>query len=207
MKHRSRFKCMLTVVLPGVLLLGACAPVRYPRSYVLSFPQPAPQTRSAKDQLGTVLVREFQCPEYLRQGRIVYRPSPEEVGFYEYHRWAVDPRQAVTQFMVETLRAQSLFAHVAAYERGKEAAYVLSGRIERLEEVDRGSDVSVECATSAELVDAHTGVLMWNDRASEALPIVTRSMTGVVDGLSKAARMTVDHLVQSLEKQLSGPRK
>jgi len=35
-------------------------------------------------------------PDYLRQGASVYRPSPEQVGFYNCQRWAVNPREFVT---------------------------------------------------------------------------------------------------------------
>ena len=36
-------------------------------------------------------IEPFQTTGLLRQDRIVYRPSPVEVGFYEYHRWAERP--------------------------------------------------------------------------------------------------------------------
>src|SRR4030095_2454910 len=78
----------LAVALIGAIVLAACGSVRYPTTYVLNFPPPAPQVAHSDGALGLVAVREFQCPEYLCEGRIVYRSSPEEVGFYEYHRWA-----------------------------------------------------------------------------------------------------------------------
>ena len=54
--------------------------------------------------LGQVEVCKFRCPDYLCEGRIVYRSGLEEVGFYEHHRWAMNPRQAITQFMADALR-------------------------------------------------------------------------------------------------------
>ena len=50
-----------------------------------------------------------------------------------------------------------------------EAAYVLTGSIERFEEVDQGRDVRAVCTISAQLMDAKTGCVIWNDAASETL--------------------------------------
>ena len=148
------------------------------------------------------MVREFRCPEYLCEGRIVYRSSPEEVGFYEYHRWALNPREAITQYVEEGLRAQSLFKSVAVHERGAEAAYVLSGDIERLEEVDQSRDVSVVCTISAQLLDARTRSVVWSHTASETVHVEKRDIRGVVSGLSSAARTAADRLLNSLMEEL-----
>ena len=129
----------LAIAVVGALVLTGCGSVRYPSSYLLNLPTRGHQVAPPQTVLGPVAVREFRCPEYLCEGRIAYRPSPEEVGFYEYHRWATSPRQAITQSMADALQAESLFKSVSVYERGIEAAYVLTGNIERLEEVDQGA--------------------------------------------------------------------
>ncbi|MEX2263726.1 MAG: ABC-type transport auxiliary lipoprotein family protein [Bryobacteraceae bacterium] len=206
MKGAGDLRHPLAAALLGVLLLDACAKVQYPTSYILNFPRPAPPTTAPRKAFGAVVVREFGCPDYLCQGRIVYRPSPVEVGFYEYHRWAMNPRQSITRFMADTLRAQSLFQYVATQEPGIGAAYVLTGRIERLEEVDRGSDVHVECAISAQLLDARTGSVVWSDTASEMAPVENRNIPGVVSSLTAAAQITVDRLVKSMANQLASTR-
>jgi cholesterol transport system auxiliary component len=192
----------LACVIAGALVLTGCGSVRYPTSYLLNLPAPAPQAATPRTALGTVAVREFRCPEHLCDGRIVYRPSPEEVGFYDYHRWATSPRQAITQFMADALRAQRLFKNVAVHERGIEAAYVLTGAIERLEEADQGRDIRAVCAISAQLTDARTGAVVWNHSASDAVGVEKRNVAGLVSSLSAAARTTVDRLVVSLADEL-----
>ena len=83
------------VVLTGALVLAGCGSVRYPTSHVLNFPPPVPQATPSDGVLRPVAIREFRCPEYLCEGRIVYRSSPEEVGFYEYHRWATNQKTSL----------------------------------------------------------------------------------------------------------------
>ena len=194
---------MLVLTSLGALVLAGCGSVRYPTTYVLNFPPPAPQTALSGGSLtGPLAVRDFQCPEYLCEGRIVYRSTPEEVGFYEYHRWAMNLRDAIAQYVVDGLRAQSLFTSVAAHERGAEAAYVLSGRIERLEEVDEGRDVHVVCTISAQLLNTRTRSVVWSHTASETVQVEKRDIRGVVSSLSSAARTAVDHLLKSMAEEL-----
>ena len=173
-----------------------------PQTYVLNFPPPVPQAAPSNGALGPVAIREFRCPEYLCEGRIVYRPSPEEVAFYEYHRWAMDPRQAITQYVEDGLRARSLFQSVTVHEHGSEAAYVLSGNIERLEEVDEGRDVRAVCTISAQLLDTRTRSVVWSHTASETVPVEKRDIAGVVSSLSAAARTAADRLLKSMTEEL-----
>ena len=192
----------LAVAFMGALVLAGCGSVRYPTTYVLNFPPPVPQTTPSNGALGPVAIRELQCPEYLCEGRIVYRPSPEEVAFYEYHRWAMDPRQAIAQYLEDGLRARSLFQSVTVHERGSDAAYVLSGNIERLEEVDQGRDVRVVCTISAQLLDTRTRSVLWSHTASETVHVEKRDIRGVVSSLSSAARTAADHLLKSMTEEL-----
>lgn len=194
----------LAVALMGAIVLAGCGSVRYPTNYVLSFPPPVRQAPPSDSALGPVAVREFGCPEYLCEGRLVYRPTPEEVEFYEYHRWALNPRQAITQYVAEGLRAQSIFKSVAV-ERGSETAYVLSGNIERLEEVDEGHDVRAVCRISAQLLDGRTRSVVWSHTASETVQVEKRDIRGVVRSLSSAARTAADHLLRSMVEELPSP--
>ncbi len=200
MRYRT---CLLAIVFAGTLMLPGCGSVRYPKTYILNAPQRPPRTARSSATLGPVAIREFRCPQYLCDGRIVYRPSPEEVGYYEYHRWAMDPRQAVTQLVAETLRDQSLFKSVTAREPGIQAAYVLSGSIDRLEEVDEGRNVRAVCTLSARLDDIRSGSEVWRHTASEAVPVEKRDMNGVVGALSAAAGIAVDRLIESMATELS----
>lgn len=198
MKRRRCSRAWFATAFAGVMLLQGCGPVHYPSSYLLNLPAPALRTAPPNHFLGTLAVREFRCPGYLCEGRIVYRPNEEEVGYYEFHRWAVSPRETITQFVVDDLRAQSIFQTVSLYEHGVGAAYVLSGNIEKLEEVDRGRDVQAVCTLFAQLIDTHSGSVVWNKTATKSIAVEPRNLSGVVNSLSAAARASVDQLAESL---------
>ena len=192
----------IAVAFMGALVLAGCGSVRYPTNYVLSLPSPVPRATPSNTALGPLTIREFRCPEYLCEGRIVYRPTEEEVGFYEYHRWAMNPRQAITQYVGEGLRSRSLFRSVAFHERGSDAAFVLSGNIERLEEVDEGRDVHAVCRISAQLLDTRTRAVVWSHTASETVAVEKRDIAGVVSSLSAAVRTVSDRLLKSMAEEL-----
>jgi len=192
----------LAVAFIAALVLAGCGSVRYPTSYVLNFPPPPPHAVPSNGALAPVAIGEFRCPEYLCEGRIVYRPSPAEVAFYEYHRWAMNPRQAITQYLEDGLRAQSLFESVTIHERGSQTAYVLSGNIERFEEVDQGRDVHAVCTIAAQLLDTRTRSVVWSHTATETVPVEKRDIVGVVSSLSAAARTVADRLFESMMNEL-----
>src|SRR5258708_3439642 len=134
---------LVAIALLATLLTGCVSRIKYPSYYTLNLP-PAADPPAKQGVLPSIAVHEFRAPGYLRQGPIVYRTTPEQVGFYEYHRWAVDPRQSITHAVTERLRASGSFAAVKIYDGRADVDYILSGRLEKLDEVDYQGGVRVE---------------------------------------------------------------
>jgi hypothetical protein len=42
----------------------------------------------------------------------VYRQSPTQVGYYDYHRWVTNPSATVTTSIIGALRSSGLFSEV-----------------------------------------------------------------------------------------------
>jgi uncharacterized lipoprotein YmbA len=187
----------------AALLLAGCGEIRYPKYYALNIVAP---TRPAADDARrsvTVAVRRFDTPDYIRQGRIVYRETPEEIGFYDYHRWAADPATTITAAMMDALRSSRLFSLVVPYDGREQQECVLSGRVERLDEVDYGGGVRAEARILAELVNRRTGETLWTGDVSETSSIETRTVGSVVDAMSHAVATSIDRLVASMELESS----
>jgi len=187
----------------AVLLLSGCAgKVRYPNYYTLAT-APTKQPATNAHQSGTVAVRRFETPAYLRQGRIVYRQTPEEVGFYDYHRWAADPGVVVTAGLIDSLRSSNLFAFVGPYDGHDSHDYVVSGRLERLDELDYNGGAQVEVKLSAQLVNVRTGASVWAGAVTQTSSINTRNVNSVVVAMSTATQAGIDQLVADMEKHLA----
>jgi uncharacterized lipoprotein YmbA len=187
----------------ALLMIGCAGKIRYPKYYTL-FITPTPKPLVSDPRRPAALsVRRFETPAYLRQGRIVYREAPNEVGFYEYHRWAADPGATVTSGVIDALRLSKLFSSVEIYEGHNKAEYLLTGRLERLDELDYGGGVRVEAKLTAQITNLRTGAVVWSGSAAKTLGVDTRTMGAVVSKMSDAVQASVDSLVASMEQQLS----
>jgi len=185
---------MLTI---SACLMGCIGKARFPAYYTLHVP-PAVDVPIAGGTRPSLAVREFRSPAYLRQGAIVYRTSPEQVGFYQYHRWAVDPREFLTNAIIDRLRATGKFAEVMAYDGHSDADFVLSGGLEKLEEVDYEGGVRVEVALSAEITDSRANKTVWANAASESAQVDKRNVPAVVADMSQAMDRAIQKLLASL---------
>jgi ABC-type uncharacterized transport system auxiliary subunit len=187
-----------------VILTGCAGKVRYPNYYTLNLPAP-PDPPAARNAHATLAIREFRAPTYLRQGAIVYKTSPEQIGFYAYHRWAMDPRDFVTNAIIERLRASGAFARVQAYNGSHDIDYVLSGRLEKLEELDYQGGVKVQVAVSAEVTNIATGATVWSNAVSEIGDVNQRDVPAVVSEMNHTMQRAIEKLVTPLSAQIEMP--
>jgi len=184
----------LVVMLTLLPALVGCGRLRYPAYYTLNFPAP-PDPPAPETVRTSIAVREFQSPTYLRQGPIVYRTTPEEIGFYEYHRWAADPRALVTGAVIDHLRASGQFAFVSMYNGRPDYEYVFSGKLEKLEELDYPAGVKVEVAISAQITSVKTGSTVWSNAVSEVGTVSQRTVPGVVSQMNRTMDIAINKLL------------
>jgi ABC-type uncharacterized transport system auxiliary subunit len=192
-----RLTATLATLTISACLVGCVNRARFPAYYTLHVP-PAVDLPIAEGTRSSLAVREFRSPAYLRQGAIVYRTSPEQVGFYQYHRWAVDPREFVTNAIINRLRASGRFAEVRAYDGRSDVDFVLSGRLEKLEEMDYEGGVRVEVALSAQITDPRAGKTVWANAASESERVDKRNIPAVVAEMSQAMDRAIQKLLAPL---------
>jgi uncharacterized lipoprotein YmbA len=128
MQLKHAMLLIITLVI-STTFIGCVGKVHYPTYYALHLP-PAPGQPTASEAHGSVAIREFRSPDYLRQGPLVYRASPEQIGFYDYHRWAADPREFVTSAIHGSATRSGTFADVKVYDGRSPVDYILSGRLE-----------------------------------------------------------------------------
>jgi len=195
---------MATACTLMLLISGCMGKVRYPSHYTLSI---APEMKSGiitPHSRVAVAVRRFETPMYLRQGRIVYRESPDQIEFYEYHRWAADPGATVTTAFIEALRSANAFSTVAPYDGQDRPDFLITGRLERLDEIDYGGGVRVEAKLSAVLTNLRTGAIIWSGDAAETSNVDSRDLNSVVAEMSHALQGSIDRLLSDMELQIPG---
>jgi cholesterol transport system auxiliary component len=202
MKKLTTALALMMTLLP---VLSGCGRVRYPAYYTLNLPAP-PDPPAAENVRTSIAVREFQSPNYLKQGPVVFRPTPEEIGFYEYHRWAADPRMLVTNAVVDHLRAGGQFFMVSLYDGRPNNDYVFSGKLEKLEEVDYQAGVKVEVAISAQITRVATGATVWSNAVSETGTVSQRNVRGVISEMNRTVDLAINKLLSTVPAPLASER-
>jgi len=199
-RRMSMGRTVTTIVfsLAALVILASCGGrVRYPNYYTLNLPAP-PDPPPAENVHAAVAIREFREPPYLRQGAIVYKSSPEQIGFYAYDRWAIDPCEFVTNSVIERLRAGGDFARVKPYDGRPDTEYVLSGRLEKLEEIDYAGGVKVEVAISAQMTNLATGRTVWSNAVSEVGDVNKRDVPAVVSEMNRTMERAIKKLLSPM---------
>jgi len=177
-----------------IILVGCGGAVKYPNYYTLHVPPP-PDPPAQEGVRASLAIREFRSPTYLRQGAIVYKTSPEQIGFYNYHRWAVDPREFLTNAVADRVRASGNFTQVKLYDGRPDINYVLSGRLEKLEEIDYEGGVKVEVAISAQMMSLATGDAVWTNAVSEVGTVGQRDVPAVVSEMNRTMERAIVKLL------------
>jgi len=181
-------------VMTLIVLAGCGGAVKYPNYYALHIPPP-PDPPPQEGVRASLAVREFRSPAYLHQGAIVYKTSPEQIGFYNYHRWATDPREVVTNAVTDRLRASGSFTQVKLYDGRSDVDYVLSGRIEKLEEIDYEGGIKVEVAITAQMTNLTSGVAVWANTVDEIGTVDQRDVPAVVSEMNRTMERAIEKLL------------
>lgn len=186
----------------ALALLASCGGGKVPstRYYQLHLP-PAP-TAGGQGTEFSVVVMPWKAAEVLTRDRIVYRPNPQEVGYYEYHLWAEDPAKSVERAVVDAIEAKGTFSTVGVYDGRTVSDFMLRGRLDRLEEVDYEGGVKVYVALSAELLDASTRRVIWTGEATESASVSVSEMNDVVAKMSSATAEAVKGLSADLDEYM-----
>lgn len=187
-------KALAAAVAVGCLACGASAPPT--QYYALNLPRPAPATTRLDH---TAILMPIRAGEIARQGRIVYRESPHEVGFYEYHRWAEDPEVSVAAALARELLARGTFASVTPFDGRTQGDFILRGELRRIEEIDYESPVKAVVEIALELVDADTSRVVWSDSAYAEGDIPTAEVRAVVARLSASAEQAIKDLAGQID--------
>jgi ABC-type uncharacterized transport system auxiliary subunit len=191
-------------------LLAGCGSGRVPPTTYYKLDIPAAPTPAGPATPASLRIEPFRSSSLLRQDRIVYRPSPVEVGFYEYHRWAEPPNDTVTRALADQLTRRRVFQSVAVSDGEDKADYVLRGTIERLQEVDYLGTVRAQVTISAELEDQAQQEVIWSSSASSESAVTRSDVQSVVMAMGHASQQSIMRLMTDVTKfvqarRLGGP--
>ena len=110
----------------------------------------------------------------------------------------MNPREFVTRAVADRLRASGRFSEVTLYDGRENADSSVTGRLEKLDEIDYESGVNAEVAVSAQMTDLRSGRTVWTGEPSQIERVNERTVAGVVAAMSRALEGAIQKLLASI---------
>jgi ABC-type uncharacterized transport system auxiliary subunit len=164
--------------------------------YVIDYIPTPTKERLAKGSYPFVLrMRDCNIAETYRRPQIVYRQSANQMEFYGYHLWAVDPDRMIGDLAIKHLKAVHLFENVTRTVESYVPDYYLGCDIQAIEEYDNQDSWYAHLALEYQLEDAKTNQIVWKKtydlrkKVSQHEPVyVVRELTVLLETIND--RMT-----------------
>jgi ABC-type uncharacterized transport system auxiliary subunit len=162
--------------------------------YTLSLHLPEAASGSGQSSL---VVHAFSAHAPYNQERLVYRTSPYQLDFYNYHRWASPPTEQVVDLVRRYLRGTALFAKVYPSTDGS-ADFALGGRILQLDELDHDQTWEAVLSIDLWLTRADQRTPLWFQTYNASRQAEKRNPTAVAEAMSRNLETILGKLVADL---------
>ncbi len=187
-----------------VTVMAGCGAARPSKYYVIEPPGVSPvQSAAGSSPLPVVLlVGGLTASHLYRDDRIVYSTGANQLGTYQYERWAEPPTEMLEAVLVRMLRASGRFASVQTLRSSARGDYILRGRLQDFEEIS-GSPLGARVAFELELYELKSGTVVWSQFYSHDEPVDGKSVPAVVQGLDRNLRRGFEQVLTGLDQYFS----
>ncbi len=183
-------------------LLAGCGAARPSKYYQLTIPgEPAPAADPAPYPV-TLLIGPLRASHLYREDHIVYSSAGQDMGTYEYQRWAQPPTEMLAEVLVRELRASGRYRAVDILRSNSRGDYILYGRLYDFKEISAAA-LSTRVTMDLELREAKTGSTVWTHYYTHDEPAEGKDMSAVVAALDRNAQRGVNEVKSSLTEYFS----
>lgn len=191
------------VFLPAIVavLLCACGAARPSKYYQLTIPGDAPAGQ-ATDPLPapvTLLVGNLFASDLYREDRIVYSAAGDQMGTYEYERWAEPPTEMIQEVLLRELRSSGRYRAVFTHKSDTNGDFLLRGRLYDFKEVSENG-MSARLTVEFEMRDLKNGATVWSHYYQHDEPVNGKNVPAVVAALDKNVQRAVKETLGSLDQ-------
>jgi len=178
---------------------GAARPAKY---YQLTIPKEAAADPPGDPLPVTILMGPIMSSHLYREDRIVYSSSGEDMGTYEYQRWAEPPTEMIQDVLLRTLRSSGRYRAVYAQRSSTRGDFLLRGHLYDFKEVS-GSPMSARLSLELELRDTKTGATMWTHFYNHDESVSGKDVSAVVTALNRNVQRATNEFSASLNQYFS----
>jgi ABC-type uncharacterized transport system auxiliary subunit len=134
-----------------------------------------------------------------REDRIVYGTGPEQLGTYEYQRWAEPPTEMIQEVLLRELRASGRYRAVHYRRSNMAGDFAIRGHLYDFKEVT-GSPMSARVTLELEMRDLKSGATVWTHYYTHDEPAIGKDVQAVVAALDKNVQRGIKEVVTSLDQ-------
>jgi len=192
-----KFQVSALALLVG--FLAGCGAARPSKYYQLTVPGNAASVEKAEAVPVTLLLGGLATSHLYREDRIVYGHGPEQLGTYEFERWAEPPSEMIEGVLLRQLRASGRYRAVYYRRSNMRGDFVLRGRLYDFKELS-GPQLSTRVTLELEMRDLNTGGTVWTHYYTHDEPVNGKDVPAVVAALDRNAQRAVTEVVASLDQ-------
>lgn len=183
------------------VVLGGCGAARPSKYYQLTIPADTSAGQGADPAPApvTLLVGNLMASHLYREDRIVYSTAGEEMGTYEYQRWAEPPAEMIQGVLLRQLRASGRYRAVFTHRSDANGDFLLRGRLYDFKEVS-GNGMLARMTVEFEMRDLKNGATVWTHYYQHDEPVNGKNVPAVVAALNKNAQRAVKEVLEGLDQ-------
>jgi ABC-type uncharacterized transport system auxiliary subunit len=195
--REPRLICGVLVV--GAVLSGGCGAARPSKYYQLTVPGDMTPATDPSAIPVTLLLGPLTASHLYREDRIVYGSPGQNMGTYEYQRWAEPPTEMIQDVLFRELRASGRYRSVDSWHSSSRGDYVLQGRLYDFKEVSANPTVA-RVAIEYAMREAKSGTTVWSHYYTRDEPVSGKDVAAVVAALDRNVQGIMGQVRAGLEE-------
>lgn len=173
---RNTYSLVLLLSLAGLLLNSCTQKLVVTRYYLLSTDQKITEPDTEPGNItqplpNSVEIGRFRISKAYDRERIAVRTQSNEIYYYFYHSWAIDPQSAIRFFVWNQVYQSNLFqACEMEFFKGT-PDYQITGLIDQIERTDMKKQSAAHLKMNLELRQYPSGELILNHHFDRYVPM------------------------------------
>jgi cholesterol transport system auxiliary component len=197
--RRAARKALIMAFALMVGLLSGCGATRPSKYYQLTVPSDAGAAEKTDAVPVTLLLGALMTSHLYREDRIVYGNEGEQMGTYEYQRWAEPPAEMIQEVLLRELRASGRYRAVYYRRSNMQGDFAIRGHLYDFKEVT-GEQMSGRVTLELEMRDLKNGSTVWTHYYTHDEPASGKDVAAIVAALDKNVQRGVKEVVESLDQ-------
>ena len=185
-----------------IILISYCGTIPEIHYYLIDYSLEPVNIENAKHQIILGIEKIDSEPQYSGE-QIVYRDSPYEIKFYNYHRWITSPKKIVTEKVIEQFASSKLFKHVVQFPQVSKIDYLLRGTIKAFEEWDEGDEWYAHVQLYFELIAVKEGTICWQGTVTKKTKVARKKPIEMVRSIGVSLRACIKEAIERVDQKLS----